>query len=412
MATLIACRDCGAIQHMPPAPEAGDVQCYQCARPLEKTAGRSLDGALACSIATFLLLFPANLLPLMTVHILGVSTSTYIASGLSYSWRENWPWVTIVLALAGIVLPFLRFGLLSVTLTAIRFGFHGPWAGTAFRYCETLDLWAMADVLLIGAGIGYGRVVSQLPVQIDAGGWCFVGTALLTMITRASLERRAVWRRLKMPPSKLGPGSVACTYCDLLLPQEFEEERCPRCMGRVHRRFPYSFRQCAALTAACWLVTPLAYAFPMSEYWRAGTAHPRTIIIGIKLLFEHGYWYFGIVIFLLSVWLPFSKLAGLTWFLITVRYEHSRAHLRFKTRFYRFVDESGRWSMLDPFTVMIFAPMVQFGQEIHTEFLGGTAAYIAAIILSMVAARVFDPRLMWDTMETGEELAAIEAVGA
>jgi hypothetical protein len=82
--------------------------------------------------------------------------------------------VAIILGLQAIVLPLLRFGLLSATLAAIRFGVRSRWAGTAFRYCEALDAWAMADVLLIGGGIGYG---ARRNVAAGAcwGGWLVLG---------------------------------------------------------------------------------------------------------------------------------------------------------------------------------------------------------------------------------------------
>lgn len=141
-----------------------------------------------------------------------------LASGLGIAWAQGWPLVSIVLALEAIILPFLRFGLLSVTLAAIRSGRRDRWLGRAFRYSEMLDLWAMTDVLLIGAGIGYGRLAAQTSVVIDAGGWCFVCVAVMTMITRGTLERREVWRRLDQEPVAVPPWASACTECDLLLP--------------------------------------------------------------------------------------------------------------------------------------------------------------------------------------------------
>ena len=45
---------------------------------------------------------------------------------------------------------------------------------------------------------------------------------------------------------------------------------------------------------------------------------------------------------------------------------------------------------------MIFAPMIQFGQVAHFDFMGGAAAFLATVVLSMLAARAFDPRLLWD----------------
>jgi paraquat-inducible protein A len=409
--TLIACRDCGEIQQMPPPPRRGKLECWQCGRVLERTSGRSLDRALACSVTTLLLLFPANILPFLTVQVAGISRSTHLAGGLPVAWHQGWPLVAITLGLFGVILPFVRFGLLSATLAAIRSGIRGPQVGTIFRFSEILDLWAMADVLLIGAGIGYGRVASQIPVRIDAGGWCFVAAAFMTMITRASLERRAVWRSLQMPPSEVGPNPVACTSCDLVLPGDAEGQRCPRCTARIYRRRPFSLTQCAALTLACWVLMPISYGYPMSEIWEAGTVHPHGIINGTELLFEHGFWYFGIIIFLVSIIFPFSKLIGLTWFMLSMR-RHSSAHLRQKTELYRFIDEVGRWSVLDPFTVMVFAPMVQFEQVAHIDFMGGAPAFLATVVLSMLAAWVFDPRLIWDAAMSGSSMAEASVGGA
>ncbi|MBV8457709.1 MAG: paraquat-inducible protein A [Acetobacteraceae bacterium] len=395
MNPLIACRDCAAIWRLPPLPEKGRLECWNCARILERSTGCDLDGPLACSLTTFLLLFPANCLSLMTVHIGSILQSTHLFSGVVISWQQGLQFAAVVLAVCGIILPFIRFGLLSITLTAIRWGVREAWVGTAFRYTEQLDLWAMSDVLLVGAGIGYGRVASQTQVDIDAGGWCVVGAALMTMITRASLDRQAVWRCLETPARNAGAEAVACTSCDLVLPAELEGQCCPRCTARIHRRRPHAVQQCAALTAAAVVLAPVAYVYPMSQFWKAGTPMTSNIMDGIKMLFGHGYWYFGVMILLVSVILPLTKLLGLTWFLLSIRFGWSQ-HLRFKTGFYRFIDEVGRWSLLDPFTVMTFTPMITLGQLAHFNAMIGTDAFLAMVVLSMFASHTLDPRLMWD----------------
>ncbi len=375
--------------------QRGWLECWQCGRVLENRTGRSIDGALACSIATLLLLLPANFLTLMTVHIGPITTSSHLADGVAVAWAEDWPLVSIVLALEGIILPFVRFGLLSAILTAIRFGHRGRWLGRTFRYTQILDQWAMSDVLLIGAGIGYGRIASQLSVHIDAGGWCFVCVAVMTMVTRGALERREVWRRIWTPALRIGPHPIACTSCDLPLPEEAHGQRCPRCAARVHRRRPSSVTEATALILATAVLTPIAYAYPMSEFWRAGEHTSHSVIDGIEQLFRSGFWYFGVVIFIVSVIFPLTKLISMAWFLTSV-HRRSSWQLRRKTKLYRFVDSVGRWSTLDPFTVMIFAPMIQFGQLAHFDFMGGAAAFLATVILSMLATHAFDPRLMWD----------------
>jgi len=392
---LIACRDCAAIQRMCEPARGTVVECHRCGRVLENANGRNLDYALGCAITTSVLLLAANSARVMTMHVAGIERSTHLASGLLTAWRQGWPLITILLGLFAVVLPLIRFPLLSITLAALRLGARGRWLGPAFRLSEALDPWAMSDVLLIGAGIGYGRIVSQVSVRIDWGGWCFVAAAVFTMLTRATLERGAVWRRIGAPAQDAPAGAIACTSCDLVLPAHAEGGRCPRCSALLLRRKPAALMRAWALLMATLIVTPIAYAYPMSGFWRAGHEMTNTVISGILRLFQAGFWYFGVMITLVSVVFPLTKLIGLTWFLTSIRRGSGR-WLRRKTRLYRFIDEVGRWSTLDPFTVMIFTPMAQFGQLAHFDFLVGTEAFLATVVFSMLALHLFDPRLMWD----------------
>ena len=60
--------------------------------------------------------------------------------------------------------------------------------------------------------------------------------------------------------------------------------------------------------------------------------------------------------------------------------------------------------MLDPFAVMIFVPMGQFGQLAHISVMGGCPAFLATVVLSMLALQLFDPRLMWDAARARTEV--------
>ena len=59
------------------------------------------------------------------------------------------------------------------------------------------------------------------------------------------------------------------------------------------------------------------------------------------------------------------------------------------------VETVGHWSMLDVYVVVLLAGMVRFGQlaSIHPE--PGLLAFASVVILTMLAARSFDPRLIW-----------------
>lgn len=393
---LIACPECAAIQTMPAPQQGGTLRCWQCDIVLERSRGRSVNRGLACSLATFLLLFPSNIFVALT--IIGpakLSASTHLFSGVYTMWGQGFPLLAITCALLAVILPFFRFGLLSIVLIAIRRGAKGAWIGRAFRYANILDMWAMPDVLLLGAAFGYGRVVNFVPVLIGSGGYCFLAAAFMAMITRASLDRRAVWRLIKAPPGQAAPGAIGCTSCDLVLPAATEGGRCPRCAARVYRRKPHALMWGMALVLAGYILLPVANYYPMSTLYEVGNTFPHTIFGGIKALYQNGFMPLAIVLSFTSLFVPFAKLIVMTWLFFSIG-THSDKTLRRKTKIYRLVDELGRWSNLDPFAIFIYAPMVPFGALAHVQIGGGSPAFLAVVVISMFAAHAFDPRLVWD----------------
>jgi paraquat-inducible protein A len=395
---IIACSDCGTIQQLPPARSRHKLVCCRCDATLEHVRGNTLDRSLAFALATLLLLLPANTMMLMSISIAGVDRSSHLASGIIGMARQGWPLLALFVGLQGIVLPFMRFGLLSAALAAIRLNLQSRWTGRLFRWAEHLDLWAMPDVFLIGAAIGYSRVAAMLPVTIGAGGWCLIGAAILAMATRVSLDRRAIWRMIAAPPETLPDRLIGCSVCDLLVPADMEWVACPRCGAELHRRQPWSLMRTSALVAAGYLLYPVANYFPMSIQLQLSEAHNHTIANGIEQLFAAGFWPLGIVIFCTSIAIPLLKLFGLTWLVWSARRPSSRG-LVFRTRVYRVILEIGRWSNVDVFTIARFLPLMQFNSFLSIQVGKGAPAFLAVIVLTMLAVRCFDPRLMWDGVE-------------
>ncbi len=212
MDSVIGCPDCGVIQEMPSI-TSGRLQCWQCHCPLEQATGRAVGTAFACALTTLILLIPANLMLLMSVSKAGHGGQTHLASGVGTIWHQKWPIVAVVVALEVVIFPFLRFGLLVGSLGAVLAGYTAAWVGPAFRRAEALDLWAMPDVFLIGCAIGYSRLAPFVNVTIGAGGWCFIGAALMAMLTRATLQRRRIWRHIKAPPVASDAVAFACSAC-------------------------------------------------------------------------------------------------------------------------------------------------------------------------------------------------------
>ncbi|HEX5208990.1 MAG TPA: paraquat-inducible protein A [Steroidobacteraceae bacterium] len=393
----IACTDCGTLQDIPPLPWGAIAVCPTCDNRLERTNGRSINGALACASATFVLLFPANLLPIMHVSMLDMTRESRLGSGIVTLWHNQWVLVALLVAAFAVILPFVRFGLLSLVLALLQLGRRPRWLGPAFRWSLHLDQWAMPDVFLIGCAVGYSRIAAVMPVKIGWGGICLIFAAFLCMLSRAALDTRAVWRVLSpecaAPPEE--QPTLACRFCDLVQPVGAEGRRCPRCGLTLRARKPDSIVRTAALVIAGFALFFPANLYPMSLDRQFGVTVTHRIVDGILELFQAHLWPLGVLIFFTSIAIPLLKLAGLSWFLISVWYG-SRRGLVLKTRLCRLIDEIGRWSCVDIFTIAVFLPLMHFDGMVSTNAAQGATAFLLVVVITMFASHAFDPRLMWD----------------
>ncbi|MHB1304606.1 MAG: paraquat-inducible protein A [Acidiphilium sp.] len=391
---VIGCSWCGLIQRLPEIVGRGVIHCRRCDAPLERTSGRSIDAALACALTMMTLLIPAIVLPLMQVSILGALNRSTVGTGVAGIWGQGWPILAVVVGLELIAVPLIRFGLLTAVLLTLKLGRRARWLGPAFRITERLDEWATLDVFLIGCAIGYSRVEPFLPVRIGPGGYCVVAAAFMTMITRATLERRAIWRMIGPDASRLDGPSIACGACDHILPTEREGERCPRCRAHVWRQRPWAMMRALALTLAGFTFYPIAYLYPMEVDIEAGHSHAHSIVSGIIQLLRANLWPLAIIIFVASIAIPLVKLFGISWIILS-SYHHSTSRLRLKGRLYRIIVSIGRWSHIDVYTVAVFLPLMHLPGLLSVQVAYGMPAFLGVVVLTMMAARVLDPRHIW-----------------
>ena len=202
-------------------------------------------------------------------------------------------------------------------------------------------------------------------------------------------------------------GLIACSVCHLLCPAAppggtASAARCPRCGATLHSRKPDSIaRTWALVIAACIFYIP-ANLLPMTTVTSLGMAQADTIMSGVIYFVQSGSWPIALVIFIASIFVPLLKLFILCYLLISVQ---CKSHFRPKdrTRLYLITEAVGRWSMLDIFVVTILVALVNLG-ALATIQAGPAALHFAAVVvITMVAAMSFDPRLIWDAKEKKHE---------
>jgi paraquat-inducible protein A len=82
--------------------------------------------------------------------------------------------------------------------------------------------------------------------------------------------------------------------------------------------------------------------------------------------------------------------------LLVTTQRQSRWRIRERTLLYRVVESIGRWSMIDIFMLSILVALVRLGSIASIEPGAGALSFAAVVVITMMAAMAFDPRLMWD----------------
>lgn len=200
-------------------------------------------------------------------------------------------------------------------------------------------------------------------------------------------------------------GLVTCHGCDLVCrwPGDgvVQPPRCPRCGAVLHSRKPHSLQRTWALILAAYVFYLPANLYPMTFTTYLGWVRSDTILSGVFYFLAHGDWPVAVVIFIASIVVPLAKLLILTLLLLSIHWR-SRRYLMIRTRWYQWLEMIGRWSMVDIFVLALMVALMDFGQLSTVEAGPAALPFAAVVILTMLASRAFDPRLLWDDAERGE----------
>lgn len=188
-------------------------------------------------------------------------------------------------------------------------------------------------------------------------------------------------------------GLAVCQSCGSLTDRPGEP--CAVCGAQTYLRKPGSLQA----VWAYWLAGVLAYIpgnlYPiMVTESLNGTTH-STIMGGVVTLLHHGSYDIAAVIFIASIVVPVSKFIIIAWLALSVQRGWAiSAHRRIEA--WEIIEFIGRWSMIDVFVVAALAALIQIGGLMTISPGIGINAFALSVMLTMLSAMSFDPRLIWD----------------
>ncbi len=404
------CPGCGLFQTVPALTPGAAAQCARCGTILHCATRYPLEHNIPLTAAALVLLVIMCTTTLMNVQTAGITLTAGLFSGPEELVRRGMGELAAVVVFVTVVAPFGKLAGTLYVLTRLREARPPRHLRRVFAFTERLRPWSMIDVFVFGVFVAYVKLGDLVKIGLETGVYALFALTFVTIWADSALDHEAVWDALDHRDDAIGRAgctgslrrslvdAVGCETCGLVSAPHAADPSCPRCGTALHARKPDSLgRTWALVIAAAILYVPANY-YPVMTVMQLGAGAPSTILGGVEELFAAGLYPLAALVFVASIAIPLFKLVGLSVMLIAT--QTGRAEwLRDRTRLYHIIRWIGRWSMIDIFMEALLGALVTFGNVITIEPGIGAVAFCSVVILTMIAAETFDPRLMWDAAE-------------
>jgi paraquat-inducible protein A len=365
----VVCPFCGLVQIGADLREGERARCARCRSTIRFRKPSSIDRTLALSICGLLLFVPAMASPILTFTAVGRWNDNRLMTGV-LGLFENEAYLVAALVLgASILAPLARFCCAVAVLLPIRLGLPRFSRPELHRVLDGLDRWAMLDIYLLAIVVAYAKLSNFGSSTLNAGWYPLLGLIVISILVSISYDPEAVSQATSPaaePSSKpVSRGSLRVTESLLL-------------------------------TAAILFVP--SYTLPVLRLVEYGKIHEDTVYGAVCELTSGGQYALGLMMFCASILIPTIKLLTMTFLVASVRLGWTFLKSD-RLMLYRIVETIGRWSFVDLFVVSILVALAELGVFATAVPGPGVVFFASVVVLTILAAMSFDPRLIWNPAE-------------
>ncbi len=197
------------------------------------------------------------------------------------------------------------------------------------------------------------------------------------------------------------PALIACPDCDLLhaLPrlEPGQKARCQRCDAILAESRRNALDRTLALALAGLVLFVPANIYPLLRLSLEGRAQDMTIFSGALALWEQGLHPLAVFVFAVSIAVPALRLLALLTLLMPLRLGRTPRRL---AHMHRLTDFLKPWGMLEVYLLGVIVAFVKLA-DLATVILGPAFfCFVGLILCTTAASACFDPRLLWERLET------------
>jgi len=147
----------------------------------------------ALVVTGLILYIPSNIMPVMTMSIVGKVDALTVLGGVHELYDSGLPLISGVVFLASFVLPFAKLAALAWVLFL-----HGTPTlrrerGKVFKIVHLIGSWSMIDIFLIAVLAAVGQLGALASVRAEPGCIVFALVLLCSLVAAEIYKPRLIW---------------------------------------------------------------------------------------------------------------------------------------------------------------------------------------------------------------------------
>lgn len=391
------CPECGLHTQIPALKQGSRADCPRCHHELVRVENNPFHAPPALALATLILLLCVYGNIFLTISLAGIREVLSMPEMVKGLMQYDFGFLAEIMFLFTFGTPLFFLLLCLYTYTAIILGKALPGLLNATRTMLRLREWIMIDVFFVSTLVAYIKLNAVAQVEFGAAFWLMAVMAIMLIRTIQSAPQHWVYSQIRRLCPDTGPQNsqsrtICCSRCLHFSPAD--KEQCATCGSRLFERRPLSLQYSAAFLAAAAILYLPANILPIMISSNIFNTETNTIMNGIAYMWNEGDKLIAVIIFSASVMVPSLKIISLAILQSSARFGLPLSAGKMSL-LYRITETVGRWSMIDIFVIIIL--MSAFHTPVARVTPGPAAFYFCAVVLlTMLSAHYFDPRLLWD----------------
>ena len=194
---LYACHTCALVSK----PRAADESAYcpRCGSTLHQRKPASISRTWALLITAYILIVPANILPIMQTGSLFGSQRDTIMSGVIYLWTSGSWALALLVFFASVVVPLAK--LLALTYLLLTVQRQSPnrrhQRTHLYHLLKFIGRWSMLDIYVVTLLVALVQLQSLATITAAPGAVAFGALVVITMIASMTFDPRLIWDSTK-----------------------------------------------------------------------------------------------------------------------------------------------------------------------------------------------------------------------